>query len=149
MLRLRQFATRCLFPLTQRSQHSIPKPITRSMTSGGQARLTGPVGPMSLALLVVGGGSAYWYVHKCRLETSSFIFQTRYFLQKEKEQLQVTCAICWVLKCLLTSNFQARAIPKAIFAALLILFFFTPFFQSGGAQHRCCCYRWTFHTHKS
>ena len=65
MLRLRQFATRFLLPLTQRSQHSIPKPITRSMTSGGQARLTGPVGPMSLALLVVGGGSAYWYVHKC------------------------------------------------------------------------------------
>lgn len=31
------------------------------MSSNGQARLTGPVGPISLALLVVGGGSAYWY----------------------------------------------------------------------------------------
>jgi hypothetical protein len=62
MLRFSQLVTRSAVPRTLLYQNSFRKPSSRSMSSGGQARLTGPIGPVSLALLVVGGGSAYWYV---------------------------------------------------------------------------------------
>jgi hypothetical protein len=61
MLRFSKLASRFAQPSTKLLTNSFRKPIARSMTAGGQARLTGPVGPISLALLVVGGGSAYWY----------------------------------------------------------------------------------------
>jgi hypothetical protein len=54
------------------------------MTSGGQARLTGPVGPISLALLVVGGGSAYWYASCCRLEFTSCIMSMQVLFAKRE-----------------------------------------------------------------
>jgi hypothetical protein len=61
------------------------------MTYGGQARLTGPVGPISLALLIVGGGSACWYVANVRngiqflfLEMNSFIMPNQ-VLPAERE----------------------------------------------------------------
>jgi hypothetical protein len=61
MLRFCQLVTRRAVPSAQLIRNSFWKPASRPMSSNGQARLTGPVGPISLALLVVGGGSAYWY----------------------------------------------------------------------------------------
>jgi len=68
MFRFRQFlVTRLALPRTQLIQNAYRQPPARAMASGGQARLTGPVGPISLALLVVGGGSFYWYAEMCRV----------------------------------------------------------------------------------
>ena len=61
MLRFSKLASRFAQPSSKLLMNAFRQPVARSMTSGGQARLTGPVGPISLALLVVGGGSAYWY----------------------------------------------------------------------------------------
>jgi hypothetical protein len=84
MFRFRQLMTRFARPRMQLPQNTHCKPPARAMTSGGQARLTGPVGPISLALLVIGGGSSYWYVTKCSIESCSFIMQTQVLFAKRE-----------------------------------------------------------------
>ncbi len=78
-------------------------------------------------------------------------FQLRYFLQKEKEQLQVT----FVRHFEFEEFTHMKIIRPGPYRRRFYLRFMSRHFcywhslTSGRAQHRYCCHRWTFHSYKS